>query len=149
MITMLDRLLQEYAEAHTTRGNRITHFIGVPIIMFGLFSMLGALVLVPTDTFVVTGAEALIVVAVGFYLVLDWRLALAMLVIASALDIPARLIADWRVGLVAFVVGWLLQAIGHARYEKRSPAFLRNLVQLLIGPLFLINEVLHLRTPRM
>ena len=42
-------------------------------------------------------------------------------------------------------MGWIFQGIGHAVYEKRSPAFLRNLVHLLVGPAFLVNEALHVR----
>ncbi len=42
-------------------------------------------------------------------------------------------------------MGWIFQGIGHAVYEKRSPAFLRNLVHLLVGPAFLVNEALRIR----
>ena len=43
-------------------------------------------------------------------------------------------------GLGTFIVGWIIQAIGHI-FEKRRPAFTDNLMQLLIGPLFLMFEV--------
>ena len=56
-----------------------------------------------------------------------------------------RAIANWRVGLAAFVVGWVFQGIGHAVYEKNKPAFVKNLVHLMVGPVFLINELLGLR----
>jgi uncharacterized membrane protein YGL010W len=39
-----------------------------------------------------------------------------------------------------FVVGWVIQFIGHA-FEGRKPAFVDDLVGLLIGPLFLVAEV--------
>ena len=47
--------------------------------------------------------------------------------------------------LAAFVAGWIFQGIGHARYEKKSPAFFKNLLHLLVGPIFLWNELLHVR----
>jgi uncharacterized membrane protein YGL010W len=48
-------------------------------------------------------------------------------------------------GAAAFVLGWIFQAVGHAVYEKNSPAFFRNLVHLLVGPAYLVNKVLRIR----
>ena len=39
-----------------------------------------------------------------------------------------------------FVGGWALQLLGHV-YEGRRPAFLSNLFQALIGPMFLVAEI--------
>jgi uncharacterized membrane protein YGL010W len=39
-----------------------------------------------------------------------------------------------------FVIGWIIQFIGH-HYERAKPAFVDDLNQLLIGPLFLMAEV--------
>jgi len=39
-----------------------------------------------------------------------------------------------------FVIGWIIQFIGHY-YEKAKPAFVDDLSQFLIGPLFLMAEV--------
>ena len=46
------------------------------------------------------------------------------------------------------MVGWAIQFLGHY-WEGRKPAFVDDLVGLLVGPLFLTAEVafaLHLRT---
>ena len=40
-----------------------------------------------------------------------------------------------------FVVGWVIQFIGHY-YEGRKPAFVDDLVGLLVGPMFVIAEAL-------
>jgi uncharacterized membrane protein YGL010W len=40
------------------------------------------------------------------------------------------------------VVGWVLQFVGHIRYEHRKPAFVDDIVGLLIGPLFVLAEAL-------
>jgi len=61
------------------------------------------------------------------------------------LDLAGRAAGDWRIGLAAFVLGWVFQGIGHARYEKNRPAFLKNLAHLMVGPLFLVNELLRIR----
>jgi uncharacterized membrane protein YGL010W len=80
-----------------------------------------------------------------YYATLDVVLAAAMLAIFGILDLAARAAGEWRVGVAAFVVGWIFQAIGHAVYEKNRPAFFKNLLHLLVGPLFLANELLKIR----
>ena len=141
----IDALLSDYASHHATKGNVVCHFVGIPLIVFGIFSMLQRLRVVPFGGGVVTGAEVFIAAAMLYYLFLDGRLAFAMLAASLILDVAALKIADWRVGLAAFVVGWIFQGIGHAVYEKKSPSFLTNIVHLLVGPIFLLNEILHVR----
>ena len=46
----------------------------------------------------------------------------------------------WPIPLGLFVVGWIFQFIGHYVYEKRSPAFFRNLAHLLVGPLWIVAK---------
>ena len=141
MIKKVDSHLSDYAFYHQTRGNKICHFIGIPLIMFSLMALLRPLRILPAFT----AAELLIFLTFAYYLTLDLRLAIGMLLISCVLDLAAWKIADLRIGLTALIVGWVFQGIGHAVYEKRSPAFTRNLVHLLIGPLFLLNELLHVR----
>jgi uncharacterized membrane protein YGL010W len=140
----VDGLLADYGSFHHTRGNLACHAIGIPMIVFGILSLF---LLVPLHVAGVTAAEVAIALTILYYATLDVVLALAMLVPLGLLDLAARAASDWRAGLTAFVVGWVFQAIGHARYEKKAPAFLRNLVHLLVGPLFLLNELLRIRRP--
>jgi uncharacterized membrane protein YGL010W len=46
---------------------------------------------------------------------------------------------NWRVALALFVFGWILQFVGHA-IEGNQPAFFRNPVYLLVGPLWLARR---------
>ena len=46
---------------------------------------------------------------------------------------------DWRWALAFFVFGWILQFVGHA-IEGNQPAFFRNPVYLLVGPLWLLRR---------
>lgn len=46
---------------------------------------------------------------------------------------------NWRWALGMFVVGWILQFVGHA-IEGNQPAFYRNPIYLLIGPLWLVRR---------
>jgi uncharacterized membrane protein YGL010W len=137
----IDALLGDYGHAHRAPGNVTCHSIGISLIVFGTLSMLHA---IPISGFW-TASEAFVAGASIWYLALDLRLGVAMLGAAALFDAVARLVGDWRVGAVAFVVGWIFQGIGHAVYEKNSPAFVRNLVHLLVGPAFLVNKVLKIR----
>jgi uncharacterized membrane protein YGL010W len=46
-----------------------------------------------------------------------------------------------RWALTLFVVGWILQFVGHA-VEGNSPAFFRNPVYLVVGPIWLARRAL-------
>ncbi|HEX7998294.1 MAG TPA: DUF962 domain-containing protein [Pyrinomonadaceae bacterium] len=46
---------------------------------------------------------------------------------------------NWRWALALFVVGWIFQFIGHA-IEGNQPAFFRNPVYLLIGPMWVVRR---------
>ena len=81
-------LLANYKAKHQHPLNRLTHSIGIPMIVVSL--------------------------PVVFF---NWR---------------------WAVGL--FVLGWIFQFIGHA-IEGNQPAFFKNPVYLLVGPLWLLRRV--------
>ena len=48
---------------------------------------------------------------------------------------------NWRWALVLFIVGWILQFVGHA-IEGNQPAFFRNPVYLIVGPMWLVRRAL-------
>jgi uncharacterized membrane protein YGL010W len=62
-----------------------------------------------------------------------------MLAVSLAFAAIGRVIPLWpAIGL--FVVGWVFQFIGHYVYEKKSPAFYKNLAHLLVGPLWILAK---------
>jgi uncharacterized membrane protein YGL010W len=140
----IEALLADYGAHHRTRGNLACHAAGITLIVFGALSMLHA---IPIRG-VFTGSEALLAFAFLFYVTLDVPLALAVVGVAAGLDLLARALGRPAWGAAAFVLGWIFQAIGHAVYEKNSPAFFRNLVHLLVGPAYLVNEALGIRRRR-
>jgi uncharacterized membrane protein YGL010W len=79
-----------------------------------------------------------------YYFILSLPLALLALPLFGSLMYSAIIMANienkWLVALGVFVVGWIIQFVGHA-YEKAKPAFIDDLNQLQIGPLFLIAEI--------
>jgi uncharacterized membrane protein YGL010W len=136
----IDALLADYGSSHESRGNVLCHAVGITLIVFGILAMLATVRLGGPWT----AAEVLLGAAAVCYLTLEFRLGLATVCAAALLDVAAHAVGSWRWGLAAFVVGWIFQGIGHAVYEKKSPAFLRNLVHLLVGPAFLVNEALRI-----
>lgn len=84
---MSESFIESYKAKHQHPLNKLTHSIGIPLIVISL----------PLFLF-------------------SWR---------------------WALGL--FVVGWILQFIGHA-FEGNQPAFFRNPVYLLVGPWWLLRR---------
>jgi uncharacterized membrane protein YGL010W len=80
-----------------------------------------------------------------FYFRLDTRFGVAMAAILAAMLAVAQWVAAqtlvvWlATGIGMFVVGWIIQFIGHY-YEGRKPAFVDDLVGLIVGPLFVVAE---------
>ncbi|MBL8329169.1 MAG: DUF962 domain-containing protein [Rubrivivax sp.] len=141
-------LLTQYAEYHRDRRNIVTHFVGVPLIVCAVglllarpgFALAGWLL---SPAWLVFGLVSLWyltrgLLAIGAATVLGVGL---LMMLAHHLSAGASTLAwlSWGVGL--FVVGWVIQFIGHY-YEGRKPAFADDLVGLLVGPMFVTLELL-------
>jgi uncharacterized membrane protein YGL010W len=140
-------LMVQYAAYHRDRRNIITHFIGIPLIVFAVGVLLsrpafhvGDLMLTPA--WIVWAAAAIWYLTRG-NLVLGVAVSLGTaLLMLMAHRVPAGSTVAWLSwGLGAFVVGWILQFIGHY-YEGRRPAFVDDLVGLLVAPMFVTGEFL-------
>jgi uncharacterized membrane protein YGL010W len=141
----LEQQLSQYAAYHRDRRNIATHFVGIPMIV------VAAAALLARPTFALVGgvplSPSLLVTAavVMFYLLLDVRYGLAMAAFMGAAwwagaSLAAHSTALWLTsGIGLFVVGWAIQFVGHA-FEGRKPAFVDDVVGLLIGPLFIVAE---------
>src|SRR5262249_58165081 len=103
----------DYGCYHQTRGNLVCHAFGITVIVYGLLALLQT---IPLPGGRGSVAELFIAAASLYYLTLSVPLGLTMIVEAVALDLLAHAVADWRIGLGAFVLGWIFQGIGHARY---------------------------------
>lgn len=147
MKTLVDHLAR-YAAYHRDRRNIASHFIGIPMIV------LAVAVLLSRPGFALAGlwlapATLVALAAAVFYLRLDRRFgALMSLLLALSLWLAAKLAVAgtglWlTLGLGLFVVGWIIQFVGH-HYEGRKPAFVDDVTGLLIGPLFVVAEAAFL-----
>lgn len=153
-MTNLERLLSQYAAYHLDRNNVVTHFVGIPLIVFSIIC-LSARAGIELSGVSITLAMVLIVLSSIYYISLDKMFGLLMLIIfilvyPFALNIAALPLWSWLGASVGiFVVGWVFQFVGHY-FEKKKPAFVDDLVGLIIGPLFVLAEfvfLLGLRKP--
>lgn len=140
-------LMVQYAAYHRDRRNITTHFVGIPLIVFAIGVLLGrpqfelgGLTLSPA--WILWALSAVWYLTRG-HLVLGAAVSAATgILILLAQPLAAGSTASWLTwGVGTFVVGWVLQFIGHY-YEGRKPAFVDDLVGLLVGPMFVTGEML-------
>lgn len=143
MSKIIDKL-STYKSVHLNLNNLRSHFIGIPLIVLSVFILLA---LTPVSLVVsgyALGIDLLAMILLsGYYLKLHPRLALGMILFMLVLFFIANSVSQWQSALwlavALFVIGWIFQVIGHV-FERAKPAFIDDLNQLLIGPLFLMAE---------
>lgn len=138
--------LSTYAEYHRDSRNITTHLVGVPMIVFSVIWLLSR----PSFELLhiaLTPAIVVCLLATAFYLRLNLLFGLLLgLLMGAGIYVANQfatlsLAAFLATGIGLFVVGWIIQFIGHY-YEGKKPAFVDDLVGLLIGPLFVTAEIL-------
>lgn len=136
--------LAMYAAYHRDRRNQATHHVGVPMIVFAILLASNRLVLVDIGAAHITLGQLLLGALMALYLgtvPLVGILASAFYAVMYALVIRVPPEWVWPVAGGAFVLGWIIQFIGHV-FEGRRPAFMVNLAQVFMAPAFLIAEML-------
>ena len=141
MTSALRSHFADYAAFHQTPGNRLCHSFGIPLIVLGSLSLLARVPLFTAGSVTMTLAEPLIVLFVLYFMTLDAALAAFMLIAYALLDVVGRQILP-APAFALFVLGWILQGIGHYVYEKKSPAFFRNFAHLGIGQLWILAKAI-------
>lgn len=137
--------LSTYAKYHRDIRNILTHLVGVPMIVFAVIVMFSRPAF-DVAGFTFTPAFIGFVASMVFYIRLNLVFGVIMAILMGAGLYAASKIAAmstlvWLVcGVGTFVVGWAIQFVGH-HYEGKKPAFVDDLVGLLIGPLFVTAEV--------
>jgi uncharacterized membrane protein YGL010W len=121
----------DYARYHAHPKNRACHAVGIPLIMLWVVRA--------TQNPDVSLFPAAIVV-LPLYAAWDPTLALLMAAVLFLMALAAPMLS-WPVVWGLFILGWIFQFVGHAVYEKKSPAFAKNLLHLLVGPLWVLREL--------
>ncbi|NKB35940.1 MAG: DUF962 domain-containing protein [Gammaproteobacteria bacterium] len=147
--------LDEYDESHRNQTNKALHWICVPLIMLSLLGLLYPLSL-PLEQndfpFQINGASVLMILAIVYYLLISWPLAIGMMIVSILMFILLELLSGlstplWLISLIVFALAWIGQFIGH-QIEGKKPSFFKDVQFLLIGPLWLLAFIyrkLHIR----
>jgi uncharacterized membrane protein YGL010W len=151
----VDQWLAEYGESHRHQGNKVLHWICVPIIVVSLVGLLWSLP-VPARwreiSPLLNWGVLLLLSGVAYYVAMSWSLAIGMLVFVIVVigtivwleHLPGSL---WAICMALFVVAWIGQFIGH-HYEGKRPSFFKDIQFLMIGPLWLLSFIYRkLRIP--
>ena len=103
----LQQQLGNYGLYHRSKRNVLTHFFGIPLIVYAVLCLLARIYL-------------------------------------AAAPITSLSFTSWlAVSIGVFIFGWVLQFIGHY-FEGKKPAFVDDIIGLIIGPLFVLVEALFL-----
>jgi uncharacterized membrane protein YGL010W len=141
---------QLYASFHQNEVTRYTHFAGVPLIILSVMILLGFVKIAVPGIFATSLAFLATIALLVYYFMLTWELALPLTPILLFLlwlsswfshAGPTKL-GVWSF-IITFVVGWGLQFYGHF-IEGKKPAFMVNIMQMLIAPLYLTAELIFM-----
>ena len=147
-------LMVQYAHYHRDKRNIVTHLVGIPLIVLSI-GMLLSLVSWNIAGYAVSLAALLWVFSTLWYLTRgNLLLGVATSVVKGVLialahtpeaatgwGLSALYDAAWFPGLAVFVIGWIIQFVGHI-FEGRKPAFVDDVVGLMVGPMFVVGEAL-------
>jgi uncharacterized membrane protein YGL010W len=143
----LVQVLSQYAHYHRDKRNILTHFFGVPMIVLGVQVLLARFNF--TDSAYLSLLWLSTIAASLYYLRLELAMGALMTLLLAVGAYVAMQFASlfvgawWMIGGALFAIGWLIQFIGHY-FEGKKPAFVDDLIGLLIGPLFVCVELLFL-----
>jgi uncharacterized membrane protein YGL010W len=134
-----------YTSYHRDPRNKATHFFGVPMIAVSLLLPMALVPFADLGWYTLSLATLFAAVVMLFWIASDPPFG----VVTSILFLPALWFAGWLPGQgsaavwitfgVLFVVGWIIQLVGHV-FEGRKPALVDNLIQIFIAPVFLVAE---------
>ena len=141
-IRLIKKFFDDYGSFHQTKENKLTHIFGIPVIVMSVLGLLHMVNLYSVSFFgnniTLTLGNLVFVAGIIFYLRLNILLGLSMIATVGLLYFLGSLM-PWYALVAIFILGWIIQIIGHVKYEHKAPAFTKNLVHLLIGPIFIQN----------
>ncbi|KAH3687375.1 hypothetical protein WICPIJ_001652 [Wickerhamomyces pijperi] len=148
-----------YRSYHHDPINVLIHALFIPTILYTSTGILANVQLPyqyipdelkPYESYLNLGSLIIGVGYAGYYLLLDWRAGIIAAPVLWAFVhtnvINLSSIEGYNNYLwTGFVIGWIVQFIGHGFFEKRAPALLDNLLQaLVLAPFFVVFEAIFL-----
>ena len=141
----IEALLSEYGESHQNPTNQIIHKVMVPLIMFNVLGLLWAIPSSSNMSEISPWLNWSTIFASGcmiYYFVLSKSLFLGMAPVL-AIMLFGNFYLDGQgilleFSIVSFVIAWIMQFVGH-KIEGKKPSFLKDLLFLLVGPLWVLR----------
>lgn len=147
----LDTWFTEYSESHQNHTNKQIHYICVPAIFFSVCGLLMSIPynIIPNAHPIIANWAFLALVGVNlFYLrlspVMGFKMLLFSLVCLGGNYLIGQQVPLWLFSLGLFTAGWIGQFYGH-KIEGKKPSFFKDLQFLLIGPAWVIDNVIKAR----
>jgi uncharacterized membrane protein YGL010W len=137
----INSLLNEYAESHQNRKNKVIHYFCVPVIFWSITAMLWVVKIPAIDNL----AVVVTVIISLYYLSKDIKIAIQMIVFSILCLLLNHFLESsgsplLMIAITLFVIAWILQFIGH-HIEGKKPSFFKDLQFLLIGPAWIIKQL--------
>lgn len=135
--------MSEYSESHQNPTNVMIHKICVPAIMFSVIGIIKAIPVPLSWPLWFDWSYVFVIGSLIYYaLFKNPRVFLAMVLMVTPMMIILELLRPrfFVLSVVIFVVAWIGQFIGH-KIEGKKPSFFRDLLFLLIGPVWTMNQV--------
>lgn len=143
-MSRLGHYFADYGSYHADARNELTHAVGIPMIVLSLLMFAANVELFAVGGWTVDLGWVLVVAATVFYVALDPKLGVVMGALLAGLQLLGAAVfgANVWIALALFALGWVLQFVGHA-FEGKRPAFFKNGMHLLVGPLWILNRGLE------
>lgn len=142
-------MLAEYGQSHQNKTNQLIHKICVPAIMLSLLGLLWSIPVPVSIPQYINYASVFGAICLVYYCLLSVKYFFLMLPTLALMLFILNWI-DTSVGNLVlisggtFIVSWILQFIGH-KIEGKKPSFLKDLLFLLIGPLWVYKSIFNLK----
>jgi uncharacterized membrane protein YGL010W len=140
---------KDYEQYHRTPGNKKTHILGIPGVLFSLVGLLSHVVIwTPSEGSLLPIDLGVILVLAGalFALRVDWKVGIPFALYGYLNYLLARHLSLSVLGAIQ-IASWVLQFFGHFYYEKKNPAFLTSIEHLFVGPLWIFSWMIGYYKP--
>lgn len=141
----LSSYLDEYEVSHRHPVNVKLHTVCVPLILWSTVGFFHTFTLGQGN---LRPSHLLALFALGFYASLrNLKMLLAMALMLAVIFASFPYVPElfWA-SIIVFVVAWIGQFYGH-KVEGRKPSFFKDLLFLLIGPVWVIHKFIPLTAP--
>lgn len=144
-----NKLIKEYGIYHTKLITKITHIIGIPLIVLAIFIFISWLTINVDQNFRVHLVYLFTIILSIYYIKIHLKFGLILTILFILFNIVIYLFhlneynkQNLSIFLYMFIIGWIFQFIGHF-FEKNKPAFFDNIMQIFAAPLFVVCEIYY------